>query len=788
MKALDRKLLRELGRLRGQLISIALVVAAGIMSAITMQNTYLSLAAARDGYYAEYHFAHVFASLKRAPLSVRQQLLEIPGVLAAQARVSLQVVLTVPGLDRPAAGKLVSAPDEGPPTVNGVLLRRGRWFTAGVDDEVVASERFAQVNDLAIGDTIVAVLNGRQRTLRMVGLGMSPEFIYETEPTAGFMSDERLYGVFWMSERALSAAAGLTGSFNEAAVVLAPEASERSVIAEVDRVLAPYGGLGAYGRDDQLSSRVVRDEIKQNETIAGILPLVFLSISAFLLHIVLLRLVATQRPYIGVLKAFGYTDIQIGVHYLLLAALATLIGVLVGIPAGIWLGSAYIGLYDEIFRFPELSFRFGWEAALRAAGISALAALLGALSAVRSAVRLQPAEAMRIAGPARFRPLILERWNLHRFLTPVQRMVLRNVERRPVRALLSAVGVGFALAVVLVGFNLLDSIARMIYTQFGQLQREDVSVVYSEPREAAATREVQRLPGVVLAEPFRVVPVRVRHQHHMRRVALTGIAPGSTLRRLYSASGIQHSLPASGAAMTNRLAHALQVGRGDTVEVELLERPGRRSTIVVSALIDEMVGVNIYLRIDDLNRIMREPPSSSGAWLRVERGHELEVLQALRTLPAVSAALSKQAILKSFDQQMAESLRVTVMILLILAAILGSGVIYNGARIALSERGNELAGLRVLGFTNGEVATMLLGEQAVITLLGIPLGVGIGFGVTALVISAFETELYGVPLVITLKSVALSAAVTLVIAALAAALVRRRLVRADLIAVLKTRE
>jgi putative ABC transport system permease protein len=591
-----------------------------------------------------------------------------------------------------------------------------------------------------------------------------------------------------MGREAVAAATDMTGAFNGLALRLGPGASERTVIDRLDLLLAPFGGFGAYGRADQISHRLLRDEIQQNQVTALVVPVVFLGVAAFLLHIVLLRMVATQRTQIALLKAFGYDDADVASHYLRFALIAVALGAVLGVAGGTWLGRAYTAMYAQFFLFPSLDFVASPLLALGAIAIAATAALAGAFSAVREVLRLQPAVGMRAEAPATFRPLFLERWRLHTIFSPAQRMVLRNVERRPVRALLSALGVALALGTLLIGMILLDSVQAMMDVQFRIVQREDVSVGFYEAKDTRALREIARIPGVVRAEPYRVAAIEMSRGPVTRRLGLTGLDPDGTLRSMIDAERQRHPLPHGGVVLTERLARTLRVGPGDTVDVELLEHGAERQSIVVSALVNEMIGVNGYMTLPELHRLLREGPRVSGAYLTLERGSEASVFDALRQLPAVASTTSKTAMIRSFESQMAESLTITFTIVIVLAGILAVGVIYNGARIALSERQRELASLRVLGFSRREVASMLLGEQAIVTALGLPLGAVIGLGLMQSISRAYDTELYRMPVVLQLDTFLIAAAIIAVIAAGAGFLVRLKLDRADLIAVLKTRE
>lgn len=788
MRTLNRQLIRELREHRGQVVSIALVVAAGVLSVITMRAMYRSLDAARDSYYRDYRFGHVFATVERAPETLIHRITAIPGVAAVQARVVRQVVIDVPGLDRPASGQIVSVPEQPAAMLNRVHLRGGRWIGAGSDDEAIVSERFLAANRLRVGDSLGVVINGRYRTIRVVGIGISPEFVYEISPSGAFFNDERLFAVLWMNRESVASAFDMTGAFNDVVVSLGPGASERAVISRLDAVLEPWGGSGAYGRDDQLSARMLRDEIQQNRVTATVLPVVFLGVAAFLLHIVLLRMVATQRQQIALLKAFGYSNRDVAWHYLGFALAAVVLGAVLGIVSGMWLGSGAVRMYQQYFAFPSLDYVGSPVATLAALAIAAAAALAGAAAAVRDAVRLEPADGMRADSPVTFRPLFLERWKLHRFFSPAQRMVLRNLERRPVRALLSAIGVGWALATLLIGLLMLDSVRAMIDIQFDTVQREDAAVSFNADRDIRALREIARIPGVSHAEAYRMVPVELSHGPATRRLGITGLDPGSQLRPMVDENGRQHALPVGGLVLSSRLARTLDVAPGDTLGVELLEHESETRRVAVAALVDEMLGVNAYMAMPALNRLTREGPRMSGAWLRIERGGEAQVFDALSDLPAVASATSKHAMIESFERQISDSLGVMLSIVVLLAGILAVGVIYNGARIALSERGRELASLRVLGFRRREVAAMLLGEQAVITVAGIVIGALLGVGLVSSIISAYDTELYRMPLVLRINTFLSAGLVVAAVAAGAGWMVRRKLDRADLIAVLKTRE
>ena len=780
-------LMRDLWHLRGQALAAALVVMCGVASFVAMRSTYDSLRIAQSDYYRDYRFAHVFSQLKRAPDGLATRIGDIPGVAAVRTRVVIGVTLDVPGLAEPASGRLVSVPERRAPMLNDLQVERGRYIAPGRADEVIASKAFADANGLRVGETVGAVINGRWKRLTIVGIGLSPEYIYEVGGGTLF-PDNRRFGVLWMGHDALAAAYDMEGAFNDVALSLSAGALEADVIDRLDRLLSRYGGLGAYGREEQISHRFISDEIAQNRITSTWVPAIFLGVAAVLLHVVLSRLVALQRAEIGLLKAFGYGSAAVGVHYLRLAAIIVLGGVAAGSVLGLWLGDALTAVYQDYYRFPRLDHVLTPAVIIAGIGISLVAAAAGALSAVRRAVRLPPAVAMRPEPPPSFHAGAIEHAGVARLLPASGRMIARSIVRRRWKAAMSALAIACAAGILVVGGYFLDAVGYLMRVQFELIQREDVMIVFTEPASAGVRHELGALPGVLRPEVFRSVSAMLLAGHREARVEITGIEPGAQLRRLIDADEQPVALPPDGLLLSRKLAQVLEVGPGQLLQIEVLEgaRPVRQ--VPVAGLVDEMVGLGAYMQVDALNRMMREGGSVSGAWLAIDDAEAARLYQTLKQLPVVAAVAFREAMLRSFREILDRSLVTTTLINIAFASVIAFGVVYNGARIALSERGNELASLRVLGFTRREVAVLLLGEQALVTLAAIPLGFLLGVAICWLLSRQLDTEFYRIPLVFSSQTFGIALAAVLAAAAVSGLLVARRINRFDLVAVLKTRE
>ena len=787
MSALHRKLLRDLTRLWPQALAIALVMAAGAATLILGIGAYQSLSETRAAYYERNRFADVFADLTRAPKVFEDEIARIPGVAAVETRIAKIALLDLPHVTEPASAMFVSIPDLREQKLNLLYLRSGRLPLPGDEREVVVSEPFAKANHFGIGSTFEAILNGRKRTLRIVGTALSPEFIYALGPGELLPNDLR-YGIVWMREKALAAAFDLTGAFSSVHLKLTRQASEPAVIERLDALLARYGGLGAYGRRDQTSHAFLDAELNQLRAMSRILPPIFLLVAAFLVNMTLSRLILLEREQIGLLKALGYRSVAVGWHYLEFALAIACVGIAIGLAAGTWLGFGMTRLYAEFYHFPFLVFRLDPATYVVAAATTLAAAAVGAIKAVRDVVRLPPAVAMVPPAPLIYRRLLPEAM-YHLLRIPQSLiMVARHLMRWPVRTASSILGIALAVSILVGSLWAFGSVEFMIDVTYHRSNRQDASISFVRERPIAALYAATELPGVMAAEPFRSVPVKIRHGHIERRIAITGKPAGSSLSRVLGPDLKPIRLPESGIALSDALAKILGAKVGDIVEVELLERDRRRARLPVTAIIEGYLGLTAYMDLTSVNRLLREGPMISGVYLLYDSAGADRLFRRLKSTPVASFVGLQRVSLQKFRETMGENLLVMITVYVSLGMIVAFGVVYNFARISLSEQGRELASLRVLGFHKSEVSAILLLELALLTLLAQPFGWALGYSFAWAMVQGFNSELYRVPLVVERSVYAWASLVVLVSALLSGLIVRQRIDRLDMIEVLKTRE
>lgn len=786
-QVLDRKVIRDLWRLRGPAFAIALMIAAGIAMVLMSLGMMRSLETTRNAYYDAYRFADLFAAVKRAPEGVRQDIADLPGVRTVDSRITAFALAELSGVAEPVNTRIHSLPAKGRPRINDLVLRDGRWPTADRPDEALANEAFLIAAKVNIGDRLTVILNGKRESLKIVGSVISPEYVYAIPPGQLFPDNAR-YAILWLNRDALAAAFDMTGAFNELVLRLDAKADRAALIRQMDRRLAPYGSTGAYQRSEQISDRFVTNELAQLRVMTGILPPIFLGVAAFLTHIVLSRLIDTERETIGLLKAFGYRNLAIALHYGKLAIVIGLCGLAIGILAGTWLGRGLAGMYQDYFVFPFLRFRV--DADIYA--IAALAALVpafgGCTLAIRRAASMAPAEAMLPPKPPGYGGILTNAITRITGLDQLTRIILRGVVRRPLRTAITALGIGAALALYIASAGSLDNVEAMIQMTFDRAEREDVAVTFVEPRGRDVVADLEGMPGVLRAEPMRAASAVLSFNGHSRREAVMASDAGADLSRLIDLEGHVVEPPQRGVVLSSSLARSLGAGVGDLVDVTVTEgrRPTWRSPVVT--IVDSPVGSPVFMSLTELDSRMLDGERVSGAYLAVEGMQRDALLSRLRAMPMVAGITMVELNKQSIRKTIAESMGIMTLFTTVLAVLIVVGVVYNNARISLAERARDLASLRVLGFRGREAAYLLIGELAILTLIALPFGIAMGIALSRYMAAAFSSDLFTIPYGLSAATVAKGALVVLASAGVTALLIARRVGMLDLVSVLKTRD
>jgi putative ABC transport system permease protein len=787
MAMLDRKLIRDLARMWAQVLTIALVMACGVATIIIAVGAYRSLEETRRAFYDRSRFADVFASASRAPLGLRQALSAIPGMSSLELRVVKPVLLNIEGMVEPATAIAVSIPDSGGSAVNRLYLRTGRLPDPLRGNEVAVVETFAAAHKFQTGDRFEANMNGRMRTLTISGIVLSPEYVYAIGP-GDMVPDQRRFGVLFMPKTALDGIFDMDGAFNDLSATTLRNADRLAIFDRIDAILKPYGGVGAYGRDQQISHMFLDSELSQLRGMSNFIPPIFLFVAAFLVNMILSRLITLEREQIGLLKALGYDEFVIAWHYAKLTIVIALIGAVIGTLAGNWTGRALTRLYADFFSFPFLIFQQSLDLYAITIGVTVLAALAGSAKAIWNVIQLPAAIAMQPAAPTQYRRFTSGGRRLLGWVSQLTIMAFRHLVRWPLRSAFTVIGVSFSVALLVTALFSGDSIEYMVDTVFFRTERQDATLVFGRDRSASTLSEVRALPGVLRAEPFRSTTAILRNGHHERRLAVSSGSTDADLARILDTELNPVEPAEAGMLVTERVASILHLAIGDKVEVELPEKNHRIERVAVTGIVQSLVGLGVYMKAEALDRLLADGSNISGARISIDTSKLRSLYRAVKETPAVASIAIQSISRKKFRETIEQNITYMMSVYTALSVIIAFGVIYNSARIQLSERARELASLRVLGFTNGEVFSVLLIELVIIVAIAQPMGWLLGMGFAWWVTQGFASDLFRVPFVINISTFAIASLVVMTAASLSALIVRWRVQRLDLVRVLKTRE
>lgn len=787
MQTLDKKLVRDFGRLWAQSLAIALVLACGVMILVIAIGVERSLSETQSTFYERNRFADIFASTTRAPNDLKREIEQISGVSIVETRITQFAILDLEGLEEPAAARLVSLPPSGEPLLNIPSLSEGRMPSPHSPNEVVVNETFAIANDFSVGDTFFATLNGQKRLLTITGTGLSPEFIYLIGPGA-MMPDDRRFSVVWMGYDTLASAFDLGGAFNDVSLRLTRNANERMVIDELEKLLAPYGGTGPYNRSLQTSHMFLESELTQLEAMGKAIPPLFFVISAFLVNMVLGRLITLEREQIGLFKAVGYSNTAISWHYVKLAMGIGFLGVVIGWAAGIAIAYWMAGYYTVFFHFPYLIYITSPDTYAISAMAGIGAAIIGATQSVLKTTRLSPAVAMAAPAPTRFKQNIFDKLgHLMGARQPVM-MIIRSITRWPMRASLTTLGIALSVATMISTLFTFDSMDVMLDSAFFQANRQQVTLSLAQPQSRAVLADVENLPGVLSAEGMQSIAVRLTNGHLTKLIAVEGREPGMDLSRVLDAKNHTVVFPEQGIILSDRLATHLDAEIGDVVDMEVLQGKRGHFEVPITGIIEQYFGIGAYMDLAYLSALLGQQPLVNSVNISIDENSLDAFYEEVKAAPNIAGIVRWDQIRQGVNDTIAESSSITTTVYALIASLIVVGVVYNSARILLSERARELASLRILGFTKQEVSSILMGELIFLTIVAIPIGFVLGAIFAKGLVASFSSDMFTLPFYISRWTYGFSGLVVFTASVASALLVRRRVNRLDLVAVMKTRE
>ncbi|HHU18073.1 MAG TPA: FtsX-like permease family protein [Clostridiales bacterium] len=780
---IDLMLIRMINHSKGQFIAVLTIITMGVaiftslnMASVNMNNTV-------DAYYKQNNFADLFIQTVAIPYQKVKQLEDINGVDQAMGRITLEVPMITDNQNERVNLRLITTTgDEN--EINRSTLLEGKLISDS-GREALLIEQFAKARGIGTGDEINVQIRGKQYALEVVGIVANPEFIYIMENNQSILPAEKNFGICYVTEEFGQQASGLIGSYNELLIRYDVYADEELLIDDVENALDLYGVKQTIKREDQLSNAIINQELVQLNNMASTIPILFLVVAALILMMMLSRMVKKDRIKIGVLKSIGYRNGQVLFHYVKYSLSAGVIGGAVGAVLGMLLAGAITRLFLEYFHIPMLRVEFYYSYLIIAIILSAAFCILSGLIGARGALKITPADAMRSEAPKSGKRILLEKipffWKRLSFSS---KMINKNIFRIKKRTLFVMAGISLTYAMMLFSTSMPSIMDQMMNEHFKEFQKMDYNIGFTSPVHYNTVRDMEHLIDANYIEGKLEYPFELTNGNKKKAVNIIGLSRDTRFYTFIDNKGNEINLPRQGVLVTENLAKALDIEKGDLIQVNNYI-PNREDIIVqVKGVIRQSLGMNAYMDIDTMGKLLLEKNVINGVYIDSSDPNINEkLIKAANIGPVMSIADMRSA----YEQYMT-MVNISIGIMVLFSGILGFSIVYNATIVSLSEREMEFSSLRVLGFSKWEIFMMIVRENNILVILGIGFGIPLGFLMSEYSAAAFSTDIYTVDMTPTLTALVYAGIYTVVCVFLAQLATYRKIQKLDFLQALKNRE
>jgi len=787
-----KKSFRDLLEAKGQFVSALAVVIIGVLFYTGLYSALEGLSGAGQRYFTEYRLADLWSTVYRAPEGVVERIEAIPGVRMAEGRVVKDVRIFME--DRNAMIRLISLPDEKRDTVNDIILKSGSYFSAGEGNQCIVSEDFFKANNMAVGQIIEPIVNGERIKLSVIGTAKSPEYTYEIRDAAELIPDHRKFGVVYVKKSHLQTILDFRGSVNDVCVLLNKDGDIKKVGDEMKRILGQYGLSGVIERKNQTSYAMFHSDETGLRSIAAIFPMLFFIASAAIIYITMTRMIENQRTLMGVLKALGYSDRDIMLHYqiypLLVGTLGSILGSLVGV---FFAGKRLLAIFNTMYNIPTENSAAHLSIMIPASLAALFFCIFAGYNACRKELRLVPAESMRPKPPASGRRIFLE--NLPLLWTRINfswKIIFRNLFRYKRRSGMTSVGIIFSMALLLVALGFRNSFSNVMEVQYEKVQKFDLKTTFTEMLDADELRYIGSLDHIESVEPVMETGMEITNGWKKKNIGVVALVSEAKLYGVYGLDGKPAILPRDGVLLPQRLMETLGLQTGDPVTLRSYY-PGKNEekdekTVAVKGATSQFIGQDAVCSLDYIDYLLDEGVVANAAHIRLEDPkYEKQVTDQLKDILTISTIQSKAELIANTNE-MFKSINTIIYFMLCGAGILAVAVIYNITNINIFERRREIATLSVLGFTSAEVRRLVFNENFFISAFGIIIGMPLGRLITGIAIRTQMTDNMQLPVLLKPESYLIAALLIIVFTSAANFLLRNKISSINMVESLKSAE
>ncbi|MDR3598360.1 FtsX-like permease family protein [Clostridium sp.] len=787
MNILLKNLLRDIKKSKGQFISILIIIILGVTFYTALNSAFKNLSNSSAKYYEEYRLADLWIDLDKAPASIKEKVEKLPNVEMVTGRIVKDASINISGEN--ATLRFITLPDIKNNVVNDINIESGRYFSGEDSNQCLLDEDFFKANDLKLGEYIYPIINGNQVKLKVIGVVKSPEFIYTLKDSSELVPDNKRFGIIYIKQSFGEAIFDFKGSVNNISIKVTGGSDVDAVKDDAKRLLKNYGVTSSLDRKQQTSTMMVDEEIKKLQSMGGSFPVIFFMVASVIIYIMMGRMVENQRIQIGVMKALGFTNMQVLAYYMSYSTIIAVSGSLIGSVLGTYMGFSITKLLNQYFNLPLSNTKIYGEFVIPASLLTLIFCLFAGYHSCKVIFKIMPSEAMREKSPISGKKIAIEKLEfIWKRISKLDRIIVRNLFRYKRRALLTSLGIIFSSSILLVALSMNDSVNFMIKQQYGSIQNYDIKVTFSKLVSVDDLNIIKNIQHVTEFEPVLETGIELSNGWKSKEVGFTALIQDPKMYKVEDKSGNAVTLPQNGLLISEKLASTLGIKVNDSVNVKFFFPGKNEKKMVVKGIVVQYLGASTYTSMNNLNSILSEGMIANSAVLKLENSaFENEVKNKLKDIPGVSSVESKADSSNALTKNM-EAMKSTIGMLIMLSAILLIAVLYNIATINIFERQRELATLKVLGFNNKEIKKLIFNENYIISILGIIIGLPFGVCLGGYLISASSTDSYSIPYVVEVKSYVITIILTLTFTVITNLVLMRKIKSIDMLEVLKNKE
>ncbi|MBM3153837.1 MAG: ABC transporter permease, partial [Chloroflexi bacterium] len=660
---LHLKLLRDIKSAKIQYGAVAFIIFLGITIFICGYEAYLNLDISYNSYFDRLNMGDYWISVDEIDNRAVRQLNEIPGV-AAIGRIRGDVNVDMGGeTGEKVAGHVISLPSLHLPDVNLVQIESGGYFSPEFGREILVENHFADYHKIQPGDWLTLEYQGVKAKFRVMGIVVSPEYLWVTKSAQDAMPSPRTFGVFFMPESTAEQIFGMDGKSSELVLRVAPGVDRGKVLDRVKGILRRHdigritskddpvkvrareidiirGVRTAYmtARKDLPSVQLLRQDLEGFAMLAFLFPLLFLTMASLSIYVLLSRLVESQRIQIGLMRAIGYSRSSILFHYMGFALVVGIAGSLTGVIAGHLLANGLTEMYVSQLNIPSMIVITHWGVIVVGILIGMGIPLVAGLLPAWSTLSIQPAEAMRPAIPASGNRIVMR--TLAFLLGPfpyVLKVPLRNIFRNVRRSLFMASGVASAVILILVSMSFVDAVDSTFDMQFNVVQKYDAFVYLQGVGAASTATYIGNLKGVKETEAVLEMPYRVRYGGNTVDTSIAGFPAGSSMYWLVGEDGRRIDVTNDGVLIPISYKERLGAEVGDTVQLEPLVGTVGETEKKLAGYVQTAVGARAFMPLREVQKLQHNLGAATGIFVKFDGLPSADLLKRMYDMPQVAS-------------------------------------------------------------------------------------------------------------------------------------------------------